>query len=364
MVEGEYIMEKLKQYYEDIQSCVENNTYKILSVQINLLNKCYQHCIGCRKYEWPAIKIDFSALLKVIDELSNMSCQSIVLSGGEPLMYDNIDSIVEYIHNKGMKVGILTSGMFPSLINKRNNYNDDVCELSDLEKVIKYSDYIAISFDGSTLETFEKCRGINARDIVIDNINIMQEMKNYLDSKVRFKINMTVSNLNYQDMSGVLRIAQKNNMNECNFFPIHTWNDLKLNNISKVTIINCVNDTMLAETEGEVKTNIQSFLSTINRNKPHICIMPFIHFIIDSDGSVFSCCRLLDDNGDYNNRNKNIILGNIYKMNIRQILDNGSEIRKKLYYANEKVCWSCDRYNKLNEEYFKWMIDDNSKVFL
>jgi MoaA/NifB/PqqE/SkfB family radical SAM enzyme len=355
-------MEKLKEHYKEIKCCVDNNIVKILSAQINLLNRCYQHCVGCRKYEWPDNELDINRAIEIINELKIAGCQSIVLSGGEPLMYKNIDKLIQSIRHHDMNIGILTSGLYPDSLEKLNYVHNEI--LSSLDVIVKYSDYIAFSYDGATNETFKKCRGVDCSELVLKNINKMIAIKDKYNSKIKFKMNMTVSNINYKEMAGVLKIAQENNMNECNFFPIHTWNDLKLNNIDKIDIINQIKEVMIIETQGNVKTNIQVFLETINRNKPSTCIIPFIHCVIDSDGSVFSCCRLLDDNGDYNNRNKNIILGNINKSKINEIFDNGKDIIKRLYYANEKVCWSCDRYNKLNEQYFEWMIDNNKKVFL
>jgi MoaA/NifB/PqqE/SkfB family radical SAM enzyme len=356
-------VEKLKEYYKDIKFCVDNNTNRILSVQINLLNQCYQHCVGCRKYEWPNVRLDVNKVLCIVNELKELGCQSIVLSGGEPLMFDNIDMIVKVIKQEcKMKVGILTSGMFPESFKKIKH--EQYLNMSPMEAIIKYSDYISFSFDGSTEETFKKCRGVDCIELILDNINKMAEIKNKYNSQVKFRMNMTVSNLNYTEMAEVFMIAEKNHMNECNFFPIHTWDDLKINNVDFRDIINQMRNVMLLEVQSKVKTNIQSFMESINRNKPHVCIMPFIHLVIDSDGSVFSCCRLLDDNGNYENRNTKTILGNINNDNISKILEDGKDIMKRLYYANEKVCWSCDRYNKLNEEYFEWMIDNNKKVFL
>lgn len=357
-------MEKLKKHYEEIDSLVRHNSYRIYSAQINLLNSCYQKCVGCRKYEWPSTKLEFTEVMNIINELSEMNCQSLVLSGGEPMKYERVGDIIEYANNYNIKVGVLTSGMFPGNIDSNTEYNLNCSNYTQLDKVVKYSDYIAFSYDGATQETFKKCRGVDCIGMIQDNIYIVNTRKSRIASKVRLKINMTVSNINYKEMSDVLKIAQDLQVNECNFFPIHTWNELKINNINIEEMIEEIKKVMIQETKGKVKTNIQTFLSTINRNKPHLCIMPFIHLVIDSDGSVFSCCRLLDDNGDYENRNREAILGNVKTMNLNQILQNGNDIRKKLYYANEKVCWQCDRYNSINEQYFKWLTTDKEVIFL
>ena len=60
----------------------------ILSIQMNLLNKCTSKCKSCRKYTWPDDELDLETVKRTLTVLKKeFGLQSVVFSGGDPILY-------------------------------------------------------------------------------------------------------------------------------------------------------------------------------------------------------------------------------------------------------------------------------------
>lgn len=335
-------MSKLSSYHKQVLDFLLNEEPSPFSIQINLLNKCYQKCIGCRKYEWPDVELPSHYIIEIIDWLKEFNiANTIVFSGGEPLRYKKFNEVISHID----RFGVLTSGLFPRTL--------------DLKEVVKRASFISVSIDGATKETYKLTRGVDSLDKVIKNVETLVDLKNKYNSSLRLRCNVTISNKNIHEITDILQLCDTLNI-DCNFFPIHTWNELKIDNIEMVH--RYISNAM--SLEYDINTNIVRFVELLHRERPKTCIIPYIHFVIDADGDVLSCCRLLNDNGIYS-KNNSLVLGNINEKNINDIWfsDKAKEIRRRLFVADEPECISCDRYNKINEDFYNWYHGDES-IFL
>jgi len=335
-------MSKLSDYYKYVEK--NNGLYKInypLSIQINLTNKCYQKCIGCRKYKWPNSQLEIDDILNIFSLIKLKQNNTIVYSGGEPLIHKEINKIIEVTENN---FGMLSSGLWPKNMSIELFKN-------------KYFKWISISIDGSSYEMYKKCRGIDSLDIAIKNIS---KIKTF-NEKLNIRINSTISNINYTEIIGMMKIAKNLNV-EINFFPIHTWEDLKLNFDNIVYI---VRSAIEFSKVNKIKTNILDFYSMMNRKKPNKCIIPYFHFVVDSNGDVLPCCRLLNDNGEYLKNNNNII-GNVKNEDIYNIINSNKtcEIRKKIFNPCLGECEECDRYNYINKDFEMYLNSNTNNIFL
>ncbi|WP_082663062.1 radical SAM protein [Thermococcus sp. 2319x1] len=87
-------------------------------VEIDLTNKCNFMCRHCRanaknkEYH----ELEYNLLLKTIDELIDMDVPTIVLAGGEPLLYPKIIEFVNYIVSNGSEAHVTTNGYFHSTL--------------------------------------------------------------------------------------------------------------------------------------------------------------------------------------------------------------------------------------------------------
>jgi len=353
-------MDKLAPYYKRILDTIHESSVSYakasaslvdkyephlpISVQINLLNKCYQRCIGCRKYEWPDIELPTSTVIDVMMDISKVaSVRSLVFSGGEPTMYDNFVSILACAKVLNFDVGVLTSAVFPKTL--------------PIDFLVNSSNWISISIDGATREMYKKTRGLDSLELAKENVLKMKhiiESSNKIECTLR--CNSTISNVNISEMPDILALCNTLDI-DCNFFPIHTWNNLKVNH--EASIEHIIKAQVM---DVNVNSNIDSFIPMLKRKKPKFCIVPYVHCFIDANGDVLPCCRVANDNGDFT-RNEELVMGNVLKTPFKEIWDSSlaEKIRNRIFSANEPVCLECDRYNLLNYNFTEWYTSRNTK---
>jgi heme d1 biosynthesis radical SAM protein NirJ len=104
----------------------------------NLLRRCNLTCKHCYATSADSVfrdELDTTEALKVIDDLHEAGVRVLILSGGEPLLRDDIFELSEYARQRGFFVALSTNG---TLIDEQN-----------IEQIAaaKY-DYVGISIDG------------------------------------------------------------------------------------------------------------------------------------------------------------------------------------------------------------------------
>ena len=76
-------------------------------VKIELTNKCSRNCKHCSSSATSNNKnlkeLDFNHVSKIIREAKLMGVETIVFTGGEPLMYDRLCELVKLTSSLGMK---------------------------------------------------------------------------------------------------------------------------------------------------------------------------------------------------------------------------------------------------------------------
>ena len=81
-------------------------------IKIELTNKCARNCKHCSSNATNNIdnlkELDFDSVYKIITEAKIMGVETIVFTGGEPLMYDRLSELVELTSKLGMKSTIYT----------------------------------------------------------------------------------------------------------------------------------------------------------------------------------------------------------------------------------------------------------------
>ncbi|MCT4509360.1 MAG: radical SAM protein [Tepidibacter sp.] len=157
----------------------------------NITNVCNFKCKHCYSSATPTKdkeELTLEEIKKVVDDLATINVPVILLSGGEPLMRDNIFEIIEYIKSKGINVSLSTNG---SLITK-----DVARRLKNLG-----IGYVGISLDG-TSKTNDVFRGVNgAYDSIIKAINNCKEV----GQKVGLRF--TIQKKNYKEVKDILKLV-------------------------------------------------------------------------------------------------------------------------------------------------------------
>ncbi len=133
-----------------------------IEARIDVTLRCNLNCAWCnsaayRKYG-DELGVDF--LYKLVDFLATWGVKSICWAGGgEPTQHLYFGDILEYAAKKGLSSGVLSNGT--SLIHSVH------------ERIGKYARWVGISVDAGNAETYEKLKGADLFEKVLEHLSLM-----------------------------------------------------------------------------------------------------------------------------------------------------------------------------------------------
>lgn len=87
----------------------------VIPVHLQLIptNKCNRSCNFCSCSERDkTLELSFEKLKKIIDKCSKLGTKAVTITGGgEPLLYYKFEELINYLHSKNIKIGLVTNGM-------------------------------------------------------------------------------------------------------------------------------------------------------------------------------------------------------------------------------------------------------------
>lgn len=163
-----------------------------VTIFLELTNKCNLQCVHC--YNSSSLKgnseWEYKDLVSILDEAEKQGVVSISISGGEPLIYNKLWTLLEYIcNNTKLKITINTNGILLS---------DGICKrlyslgVSDIQ----------ISLDGLQ----------NAHDFIrgIGNFNkSVNGIRNAIKNRIRVRIGFTANAKNYNELESLIKFAKE-----------------------------------------------------------------------------------------------------------------------------------------------------------
>lgn len=160
------------------------------NVQIRVTEQCNQCCSYCLgDYLRRDIKpLTTEQLFEVVDGLARLGSRRITLSGGEPLLRDDIRDIIRRIKSHKINCSLTTNGR---LIDRR-------------KKMLKDLDLLSISLDGNKIE-HDTYRGEGSYDAAIHAIEIARNMG------VSVQLICTVTRLTDPKLETLFKFANRHN---------------------------------------------------------------------------------------------------------------------------------------------------------
>lgn len=329
----------------------------ILSIQMNLLNACPSRCLSCRKYEWPNVQLDFENIEPTLRYLKSIGLQTVVFSGGEPLMYKHLPEVIVLCQELDIKYSLITT-----LITKR---------LDLLELVAKTAYRIHTSIDSVNEERYTYIRGVNGLQIVKESIKFINQ--NRPSDMVPIRISATMSNLNYKEVIALYEFACKNNC-LLNYYNLHTWGSMKMSSkerfdfqrgLSMVVEDEILHNKKITNARDLYMDNWYGMAGESYKQKDTNCYLPYINATIDSNGDIYPCCKLLNDNGEYGEQTK-YAYGNISECRVIEEVEAEFAKRFDIKYGNNcSICSECaQRYSGMIEELAKIIENKKEPIFL
>lgn len=79
-------------------------------VHIIPMRRCNLSCAYCNEYDDVSKPVDTEIMFRRIGQLAELGTSIITISGGEPLMHPELESIIAEIRRRGMLAGVITNG--------------------------------------------------------------------------------------------------------------------------------------------------------------------------------------------------------------------------------------------------------------
>ncbi len=167
--------------------------FPLRMVAWELTRNCNLNCIHCRAKATLGPhegELTTEECKKIIDDISSFASPTVILTGGEPLMREDLFEIIRYGNEKGLKLVIAVNGT-----------------LLDREKALKLKELgikrVSMSVDGKDSRSHDSFRGVQGSfDAAVEAGRILRE------AGLPFQINTTVTRLNVGDLGEICEFVK------------------------------------------------------------------------------------------------------------------------------------------------------------
>lgn len=293
------------------------------------------HCKSC---DGSKINTTLSTkkIREVLDSAKEMGIRILYLTGGEPLMSEDIFEIIEYAHKCKLHINMITNG---TLINERV-----------VDKLLEAGlNNISLSLDG-TEDINDSIRGSGVYEKVIRAMEIFQKKR--LSRMV--SILFTISKINYMVLPEVLDIIRKYGVRKI-YFNVFDISYISDNIVEKREMfwisgkdINCFEEILQkAETRANeigisfpAKDYLKRMVNYFRQEKSVLncsCIVPETSIIIEATGEVKGCWKMGTDLSIYDHS----LLEISESLKYKSLIDNARKLKcKGCVFA----CYSEEKY--------------------
>lgn len=128
------MLRRISRRYREVRTCIRGllSTRHVVMAHIVPIRRCNLACKYCNEYDHVSPPVPVETLLRRIDLLAALGTSVVGLTGGEPLMHPQVDTIIRHIRRRGMISGLITNGYFltPEKIESLNRAGLDYLQIS------------------------------------------------------------------------------------------------------------------------------------------------------------------------------------------------------------------------------------------
>jgi len=151
-----------------------------LTASISITQKCNSRCYYCNSWKWQDFISDanLEELKRVFSSFSNLGVKVVSLSGGEPLLREDLEELISMVKNYNMRAQIVTNGI--SLSKDR------------ITKLVKAGlDCVTLSLDTVDPEVYQKLRGVSFKiaEQALESLIYTKEENPHIDVAISCVIN-------------------------------------------------------------------------------------------------------------------------------------------------------------------------------
>ncbi len=258
-----------------------------------LSERCNSRCVSCDYWRHGSVDMNLTFVSTLLPELAALQTETVLISGGEPLLNPEWPQIAELLRSQGLKLWLLTSGL--SLA-------------KHVAKVERLFHRVTVSLDGTDRETYRAIRGLDAFDTVCEGI------RKAAVAGISVGLRVTVQRDNYLQLRQFVLLAKQLHVREISFLaadvanphvfgrgPTFTANvalcpeDLPvLDQILRAMVTDCAEDFasgFIAEKPEKLRRIWQYYAAICGHGTypPVRCNAPEFSTVIEADGQIRPC---------------------------------------------------------------------------
>jgi MoaA/NifB/PqqE/SkfB family radical SAM enzyme len=174
------------------ETCIES----LPLVSLHLTERCNSRCVACDYWRHGRADVSVETVTRLLPELTRLGTQTILVTGGEPLIHPQWVEIAELFRAHGLTLWLVTSGL--SLAKHAS-------------RVAELFQSVTVSLDGTDRETYAAVRGLDAFDHVCAGIRAL------VRAGTPVSIRVTVQRANFLQLPGFVQLARSLGASQISF---------------------------------------------------------------------------------------------------------------------------------------------------
>ena len=333
---------KLMYHVRRVHDFLDGKMIYPIYMEISPSGACNHRCTYCGLdfMEYKARYLDTDILKERLSELGSLGLKSIMYAGeGEPFLHRNMAEIIEHTKKSKIDVAVTTNGV---LLSKK---------IAD--SVLAFTEWIKVSINGATPETYAKIHrgGAGDFDKVIENMSYAAKVKKNNNYACTLGMQLVLLPENAHEVLQMAALAKDIGMDYLVIKPYSQHPQ------SKTALYSSVQYSDYEYLENQLdKFNTDSFNVIFRmramkkwdkgeRNYRRCLALPFWSYI-DAGGNVWGCSVYLGD--------ERFLYGNIYEQTFQDIW-NGDKRMQSLREVSEKLDISQCRVNCRMDEINRYL---------
>jgi len=180
-----------------------SHLHRLPLVTLFLTERCNSRCVTCDYWRHGRTDMTFEAVQRLLPSLAQLQTRVVLLSGGEPLLNPEWESIAHALSDAGLKVWLLTSGL--SLA-------------KHARRAVEVLDAITVSLDGTDRPTYQAIRGLDALD------NVCEGIRAAAYHGVSPGLRVTVQRANFRQLPHFVSLAKELGARQVSFLAVDVAN--------------------------------------------------------------------------------------------------------------------------------------------
>lgn len=185
-----------------------------MNIVWDISKKCNLNCKHCGAYEDMKKSKDYNnkEMYNIFNNIVNLA-DTVTLLGGEPLLYDNIEEILQKLTENHINIKIITNGQF----------DENMVSLIQKYNVVD----IAISLEGTRVIN-DNIRGINTWNKAISFLDNLIQSQNS-NRKLKIGVTSVINKMNAKNILDFLQFLSSKDIDYIQLSPIYLSGNAKVN---------------------------------------------------------------------------------------------------------------------------------------